>query len=103
MIRQPAYRLMLKYNVKLDDFDRYFYYVTREFLPTLQELGIPMVFAWQVHGHYEERQLDFVCESRIILQQALTSERYLEAEERLKSFTTSYSRKIVRFENRFQF
>ncbi len=101
---EPEYRIMLTYDIQPNQFEAYFQYVTREFVPTLHQLGLPMIFAWQIYGgQYPERRLDFVCESRVTLEQAITSERFIHAEEKLKVYTDKYNRKVVRFENRHQF
>jgi len=70
----------------------------------MQQIGLPMIWAWHVQSdEYPERQLDFVCDSRLTLEQALTGDRFISAERRLKAFTTTYDRKVVPFENRLQF
>ena len=100
----PAYRLLLKYDINPSRQEAYFYYMTRKFIPTLQELGLHAIFAWRVHGdNYPERQIDFICENSHTLRAALMSDRFQDAEAHLKSFTTTYDRKIVHFENRYQF
>lgn len=100
----PAYRLLLKYDIHPNRHEAYFYYMTRRFIPTLQELGLHAIFAWHVHGQdYPERQIDFICENTETMRSALTSTRFKEAEDHLKTFTTRYKRKVVHFENRYQF
>lgn len=99
----PAYRLLLMYDVHPSRYEIYFQYISREFVPALQEMGLHMIFAWQVHGDYPERQIEFICRDQPTLRHALNSDRYKTLEERLRSYTTSFSRKIVRFENRYQF
>lgn len=99
-----AYRVLLTYNILPQAQEEYYRYVIGEFVPTLQQLGLVMLFAWQVHGDtYAERQIEFVCESLPTLRTALNSDRFQQAEENLKIYTSAYSRKVVRFKNRFQF
>jgi hypothetical protein len=101
---KPAYRLLLLYDTRPDRLQQYYQYMRGEFVPGLQKMGLHMVFAWQIYGDgYPNRQIDFICESGELLRDLLTSERYEEIESRLISYTTSYERKVVRFENRFQF
>lgn len=100
----PNYRLILSYDVHPDKFERYYNYVLGEFVPHLQQMGLQMIFAWQVvYGDYPARQVDFVCYDRETLLAALHSDTFKRAEERLKSYTLIYNRKVVRFQNRFQF
>ncbi|MDX1992697.1 MAG: hypothetical protein SF029_09915 [bacterium] len=100
----PAFRLILSYDIHPDKFERYYNYVLSDFVPTMQKMGLPMVFAWQiVYGEYPVRQLDFICADRDTLLDALESRSFKHAEERLKTYTTRYRRKVVYFHNRFQF
>lgn len=99
-----AYRVLLTYNILPHTQEDYYRYVIGEFVPTLQQLGLVMLFAWEVHSEsHAERQIEFVCENQHTLRAALNSDRFQEAEENLKNYTSSYSRKVVRFKNRFQF
>ncbi|GAB4515477.1 MAG: hypothetical protein OHK0046_19060 [Anaerolineae bacterium] len=99
----PTYRLLLMYDVHPSKYEIYFQYISREFVPALQEMGLHMIFAWHVHGEYPERQVEFICRDKETLRRTLTGERYKSLEDRLRSYTTTFSRKIVRFENRYQF
>jgi hypothetical protein len=95
---------MLIYDIHPDQFQQYFLFMQGEFVPTLSKMGLHMIFAWQIHGDgYPDRQVEFVCETVDALREALASDKFKAAEDRLKTYTTSYKRKIVRFENRFQF
>jgi hypothetical protein len=47
--------------------------------------------------------VEFYCEDRDTLRDILNGDKWRSAEARLKSFTMQYSRKIVYFEDRFQF
>lgn len=100
----PEYRLMLKYDIHPDRYEAYFHYVSRKFVPKLRELGLHAVLAWQVHSdHLPERQLEFVTADKATMRDALLSDAYQQAETHLKTFTTHFERKVVRFDNRFQF
>lgn len=99
-----TYRILMTYNIHPGRYEHYYRYMLGEFVPTLQKLELRMLFAWHVHGeNYPQRQVEFICEGRDQLITALTDPTFQNAEERLQDYTTGYSRKIVRFENRFQF
>jgi hypothetical protein len=101
---EPTHRLLMIYDIRPEEFQQYYLYVRGEFVSSLQKVGLQMVSAWQVHGgNHPERQLEFVAESAEALREALTSEKFQDAEDRLKTFSTSYRRKVVRFANRYQF
>lgn len=102
----PDYRIILKYDILTSRQEAYYRYVLGDFVPLMQSLGlqIPQIFAWHVYGEgYPERQVEFVCPTREALRDVLENTRFQRAEERLKSYTANYERKIVRFANRFQF
>lgn len=100
----PAYRVMLFYDIHPDKYERYYNYVLSEFVPGMQQMGLQMIFAWQIiHGEYPARQIDFICYDHKTLVTVLGSDTFKRAEERLKSYTIHYTRKVVYFENRFQF
>lgn len=101
---EPSHRLLLIYDVDPTHYEEYFRFMRIRFVPVMQELGLHMMFAWQVYGrNYPERQIEFVCDSSSTLQNALGSDKFKTIESRLRRFTMNYSRKVVRFENRFQF
>jgi len=100
---EPSHRVMLQFDIRPDRYEQYYRYMLREFVPTMQELGLHMIFAWQVLGSdYPERQVDLVAENAPLLRAILTDDRFEQAEDQLKAYTLHYRRKIVRFENRYQ-
>lgn len=101
---EPSHRVMLQFDIQPDNYEQYYRYMLREFVPAMQDLGLFMIFAWHVLGRdYPERQVDFVTESTPSLRRILASERFQQAEDELRTYTLNYRRKIVRFENRYQF
>jgi hypothetical protein len=103
MMISPTHRLMLMYNISPAHFSAYYRFMLGEFVPALQQFGLHMIYAWQVvSDRYPERQVEFVCEGEHIIKSVLNDEKFLDLEERLKEFTSTYRRKLVRFENRCQ-
>jgi hypothetical protein len=100
----PAYRLLMWYDIRPEKQEIYFHYMLQEFVPSLQKLGLYMIFVWQIDfGPYPTRQIEFICESRELLRAILGSEFWKQAETRIRGYTTNYGRKVVRFQDRFQF
>lgn len=100
----PKYKLLISYDILPDRQEEYYRYVLGEFVPSLRVMGIHMMSAWHVaYGNYPERQLVFVTENWQTLETAFANPRWHNLEDRLKSYTTDYSRKVVHFEDRFQF
>lgn len=101
---EPSHRVMLQFDIRPDRYEQYYRYMLRDFVPTMQELGLHMIFAWHVvGGNYPERQVDFVCESARSLRTILADARFHLAEDQLQTYTLHYRRRIVRFYNRYQF
>ncbi len=104
MILRVDYRLLIWYDIQDDKFEAYYRYMVGDFVTIARELGLHMYFVWQVpYGKYPARQLEFVVEDRATLRDALISDRWQRAEDRLKSYTYNYGRKVVSFKDRFQF
>lgn len=104
MIIRVDYRLLIWYDIQADKFEPYYRYMVGDFVTEAREMGLHMYFVWQVsYGDYPSRQLEFVVENREVLRAALLNPKWHAAEERLKSYTYNYGRKVVAFENRFQF
>jgi hypothetical protein len=100
----PTYKLLMRYDIRPDEVDKYYYYVLREFVPELETMGLYMFRVWHVaYGDYPIRQLEFITENPQIVQEIFQTERWCVLEDRLKSFTTRYQRKLVRFRTGFQF
>lgn len=98
------YRLLIWYDIRADKYEQYYRYMVSEFVPAVREIGLHMYFVWQIrYGDYPARQLEFVIQDVDTLRTALSSNVWLRAEDRLKSYTANYGRKIINFENRFQF
>lgn len=100
----PRYRMILQYNIHPQKQELYYRYMIADFVPKMRKIGLYMLHAWQItYGDYPERQIDLVCENLFTLRELLASDGWREAEGLLISYTTEYTRKIVHFENRFQF
>jgi hypothetical protein len=100
----PQYKLLMCYDIKRGMNTTYYRYVMSEFVPALNEMEIYVVDAWHTaYGDYPVRQVEYVVDELHVLLDAFETERWQELEERLKSFTTAYTRKIVHYRRGFQF
>lgn len=100
----PRYRLLMRYDIKLDMYEPYYQFVMNEFVPGLHDMGMYMVGIWHTaYGKYPTRQIDFVTENKGTVREFFQSPRWEELEETLKSYTNHYERKLVRYSDRFQF
>lgn len=100
----PRYKLILTYDVLSTKQGIYSQFILGDFIPGLQALDIYLTSVYQtVVGDYPSRQAEFVSESLQIMQQGLKSDRFIELENTLKSYTTNYNRKVVQYRSGFQF
>jgi hypothetical protein len=100
----PQYKMLITYDILPDKYELYYRYILGEFVPSLRDLGLHMTYAWHVpYGDYPARLIEFICDNRHTLMTAMANPRWTQLETRLKSYTTHYHRKVVHFEDRFQF
>jgi hypothetical protein len=100
----PRYRLMISYDIRAESHDSYFRFVTNDFVPAMQHMGLYMLSVWHIaYGDYPIRQIDFVSEDLDTVRDTFRSQRFKDLEARLLQYTSNYRRKLVRFEDRFQF
>jgi hypothetical protein len=100
----PQYRLLMRYDIRLEMYEPYYQYVMNEFVPALHNMGLYMYGIWHTaYGEYPLRQVEFVTDSLQTVIEVFQSEHWRKLENKLKSFTTSYERKLVHYHDRFQF
>lgn len=100
----PRYRLLMRYDIKLDQYEPYYQFVMNEFVPALHNMGLYMIAVWHTaYGDYPLRQVEFVSDSLDTVREIFQSDRWEELEEQLKSYTLRYERKLVRYKDSFQF
>lgn len=99
----PEYKMIVSYDVLSKTQDIYYRFVTIEFVPALRDMGIHMTDVYQtLWGEYPMRIVEFVALTKTALIEALQSERYQQLEDKLKSFTRNYTRKIIPYREGFQ-
>ena len=100
----PGLKMLLTYNINLDRQENYMRFMLNEFIPTLQSIGLANVGVWHTAwGNYPIRLLVFISENAAGLTRAVASDTFEQMEEKLKSYVTEYTRRIVPFDPGFQF
>ncbi len=100
----PKYKILIAYDILPDQQEVYYRYILGEFVPALRLMGIHMVSAWHTaYGNYPERQVVFVAESWEVIEDAFANPRFKMLEDRLKTYTTGYERKVVAYAEHYQF
>lgn len=101
---QPAYKVLMTYDILHDKQEAYYRYVLGEFVPRLRNMGLPMLSAWHVtYGMYPQRLLEFACDSRGKAHAIFIDPAYRRMEDRLKSYTENFERRLVLYREGFQF
>jgi hypothetical protein len=100
---RPKYKLLLFFNIVPDKQDQYYRYMLGEFVPNVQKMGVYMHMAWHMaYGDYPMRKIEFVSETADAIRRLFNSPDFLEWEDKLKTYTTDYERKLVHYRNGFQ-
>jgi len=97
-------KVMLNYDILPERVQEYYQYVTGEFLPKAQTLGLEPVEAWHTaYGNYPIRMIAFVAGDLATVQAALASPEWRSLEQQLKKYVVHYKRRIVPYRDGFQF
>jgi hypothetical protein len=97
-------KLLLAYDIVHDLHDNYFSFVTSEFVPQVNAMGLELAEVWEtVYGEYPQRLIVFVAPDEQTAQHALESDRFKRAEKKLQRYVENYSRRIVKYKPHFQF
>lgn len=100
----PQVKLLIAYDILPGRREEYYEFIVNEFVPAAQAMGLYMHEAWHTaYGDYPARLAELVAEDVATLYEALDSEEWNRLEARLKSYTSGYSVKVVRFKRGFQF
>ena len=96
-------KLLLTYNVNDDAVEEYRQFVTGEFLPAVQRMGLAVTEVWfTAYGDYPERQTELVGRDEDTVWHILNSEEWNDLEERLKGYVSGFGRKVVPYRPGFQ-
>lgn len=97
------FKLLMTWNIRSGHEDDYFEFMVREFGPGLAKLGIRPTDAWYTaYGDRPQILTGGIVESLENLQQALESDEWHKLKERLLTYVTDYSQKIIRASGGFQ-
>jgi hypothetical protein len=96
-------KLLLTYNVNDDSSEDYRQFVTGEFVPAVQRLGLAVTEVWYTaYGDYPERQTELVSRDEDTMWGVLASDEWTELEGRLKQYVNDFGRKVIKYQPGFQ-
>jgi hypothetical protein len=100
---QPV-KLLLSYDIPRDLQQNYFNFVTGEFVPQANSIGLELAEVWEtVYGEYPQRLIVFVAQDAQAAKEALGSDRFKRMEKKLKRFVQNYNCRLVKYQAHFQF
>jgi hypothetical protein len=93
----------MKWDIKSGQEQPYFEFVMQEFAPGLMRLGLQPTEAWYtVYGKGPQILTGAVTEDLDTMRRILDSEDWRSLREKLMSFVTNFSSKVVEASGRFQ-
>ena len=96
-------KMLLSYNFLPQHQQEYMEFMMSTFVPTLQRLGLENMGVWHTaYGNYPNRLIVFVA-SEQDMREAMSGDDWTKLEERLKSYVTDYTCRVVPFQPGFQF
>ncbi len=97
------FKLLLTWDIRPGKESEYFEFVTQEFVPKLDRLGLHPSEAWYtVYGNAPQILAGVVAEDRAAIDNALESSEWKSLTERLMTFITNFNLKIVPAAGNFQ-
>lgn len=99
-----AVKLLLEYDIPDEVQDTYYRFVTGEFVPQVNRIGLELAEVWETaYGDYPRRLIVFVAQDATACTEAVNSDRFQRLEKKLQRFVKNYSRRIIPYKGQFQF
>lgn len=97
-------KLLLTYDIPDELQESYYRFVTGEFVPQVNRVGLELAEVWEtVFGEYPRRLIVFVAQDEDTVNDALRSEKFQRLEKKLLRYVKNYSRRLVPYRGQFQF
>ena len=103
--RYPQYVLILTYDIKQGVYERYFRWVTNQFVPAMQNRKLYLQHLWHIIGiteTYPQRRIEFVSEDLDTIRRLLESSEWQDLEDRLHYFSENLSYRVVKYKGSFR-
>lgn len=97
------FKLLMSWNIRPGREDEYFEFVIREFGPGLIKLGVRPTDSWYTqYGDHPQILSGGVVEDLESLKHAIASDEWRELKNKLLTYVTDYSQKVIRASGGFQ-
>lgn len=96
-------KLMLTYDINKNTLEEYRQFVTGEFLPAVQQMGLAVTEVWHTaYGDYPDQRTELVSRDEDTMWRVLSSEEWGDLEARLQEYVSGFDRKVVPYQPGFQ-
>ena len=97
-------KLLISYNIDLEDTQEYYRFVLGKYIPTMQSMGLEMSEAWHTaYGAYPNRLIGFISQDSQHLRELMMGDVWEELNEELKGHVSELEFKVIRYREGFQF
>lgn len=96
-------KLLLSYELLPEVQQEYYKFVTTNYIPTMQAMGLQMSEAWHTaYGNAPNRLIGFISENEENMLDILENETWLRLTEQLQEFVSEFSYKVIPYRGGFQ-
>lgn len=96
-------KLLITYNIDLDDTQGYYEFVLGRYIPEMQGMGLAMSDAWHTaFGEYPNRLIGFISPDSDVLRDVLGGETWEELTDELSNYVTELDYKVIPYKLGFQ-
>lgn len=96
-------KLLISYNINLEDPQEYYEFVLGKYIPVMQALGLEMSDAWHTaYGNYPNRLIGFISPDSDVMRDVLDGETWEELNEELMEHVTELDYKVIPYKQGFQ-
>lgn len=96
-------KLLLRWNIRPETESEYFEFLVHEFIPGLNQLGVSEIQVWYTsYGDCEQKLASGIAPTVEKMQDALRSESWQLLRDKLQTFVTDFSLKMITATRGFQ-
>lgn len=104
MSENKPVKLLLEYDIPDEVQETYYRFVTGEFVPQVNRMGLELAEVWEtVYGTYPRRLIVFVAQDHAACKEALDSDKFQRLERKLMRFVKNYTKRMIPYKGQFQF
>jgi hypothetical protein len=106
MVGMDSVKILMNWDIKPGKDQDYFEFVVREFVPSMNKLGLEITDGWYtLYSRDNDPQIlaGGIAENINQMQQILDSDEWADIHEKLLEYVENYQHKIVRVSGGFQF